>query len=405
MPGMEVLSVSDLTRCIRGVIESEDLFYDVWVRGEISNLVKHSSGHVYFSMKDETALIRGVMWSNSARNLSFGLSNGMRVLARGRVSVYEKQGQYQLSVSEIMPDGVGALYTALEQLKAKLQSEGIFDPTNKRAIPAFPQKIAIITSRTAAALRDMVSIARRRMPSADLLLVPALMQGAGSESSVVDALNLAGALDSIDVIVLGRGGGSIEDLWTFNSEAVVRAIYSCPIPIVSAIGHETDFTLADMVADLRAPTPSAAMELILPDRDELLERLQSTEESLVGSIRSIISRKQAELDLILRSQAFRYPERMLQGKCQSLDMITEHLVRSFDAKVAACENRLAKASASLQTLSPLSILARGYGVVRRVSDASVIKTASSVSAGDSIEVLLSDGRLVAEIKDIKEGWV
>jgi len=400
----QVLSVGELTRCIRGVLEAEDLFRDVWVRGEISNLTRHSSGHVYFCLKDESALIRCVIWSSNAGSIRSQVADGMCVMVRGRVSLYEKQGQYQLVLSDVRPDGAGALYVAYEQLKARLQAEGLFDEAHKKAIPRFPRKIAIITSPTAAALRDMVTIAGRRMPGVRLLLVPAVVQGDDSESSIVEALRLADTLPDVDVIVLGRGGGSIEDLWSFNSEAVVRAIYACSTPVVCAVGHETDYTLSDFAADLRAPTPSAAMELIVPDRAELAGRVAAMLGAIGASVAAALSRKRAALDLLLSSPSLRYPERMLQDRWQLLDLLDERLEADFRRIVSRCGSKLGEAAARLESLNPLGVLARGYGIVKRASDGLIVKHVCDVRPGEVTETLVSDGTLMSEVTKVKEGW-
>lgn len=404
MSGMQVISVNELTRCIRGVIEAEDLFADVWVRGEISNLTKHSSGHIYFSLKDENALVRCVVWNNIARSIRYSLTEGMSVIANGRLTVYEKQGQYQLVLKEVTPDGIGALYLGYEQLKAKLQAEGLFDEARKKPMPAFPREIAIVTSPTAAALRDMVTIARRRMPTINLLLVPTLMQGADSEKSVIESLHIADGVDA-DVIILGRGGGSVEDLWTFNAEGVVRALSMCRTPVVSAIGHETDYTLCDFAADLRAPTPSAAVELVIPDREELNARIQAVTDAITSSVASKLADRQANLDLLINSSAFKYPEQMIHNRRQSLDSIVESLGNVFRETVSNRENGLGVLSASLQSLSPLGVLARGYGIVRRAEDGIVVRRLSDVAIGQTIETLISDGKVLSEVKDVQEGWI
>lgn len=399
-----ILTVSDLTKCIRGTIEAEELFRDIWVRGEISNLTKHSSGHVYFSLKDGGALIRCVIWKGSSRSTKFDLREGMGIVARGRVTLYEKQGQYQLSISEVTPDGVGALYVALEQLKAKLQAEGVFDGTHKKSIPPFPRKIAIVTSPTAAALRDMVTVARRRMPSVDLLLIPTLMQGEDSEQSIVQSLLLADLESGADVIVLGRGGGSLEDLWSFNAENVVRAIFACDTPVVSAIGHETDYTLSDFVADMRAPTPSAAMELIVPDHSDLQGRLDNSLTGMAASLQSMLAQKQSNLELLLQSPSLKYPERMLQNRWQELDALEDRLQSTLRLATSRCESRLAELSARLDSLSPLAVLGRGYSITRRTNDRTVVKRTGDTLVGDEIEILVSDGRLISKITDTREGW-
>jgi exodeoxyribonuclease VII large subunit len=397
------LSVSDLTRCIRAVIEAEDLFADVWVRGEVSNLTKHSSGHVYFSLKDQNALIRAVIWASAARSSRFDLAEGMSVIARGRVTLYEKQGQYQLSIQEVVPDGAGALFAALEQLKARLSAEGLFDNACKCRMPDFPRRIAIVTSPTAAALRDMVTIARRRMPSIDLLLIPTLMQGAEAEASVVESLRLADGLAGVDLIVLGRGGGSIEDLWTFNTESVVRAICACEKPVVSAIGHETDFTLSDMAADLRAPTPSAAMELVVPDAGDIVDRLHGFQEELYRSARGILERGWSRLDTCTNYACFKYPDRMIQDSRQSLDLLDARLNHGFSVKLSECREALGRVAAGLEGLSPLGVLARGYSILRRTADGTVVKSVSGVKAEDEIEALVADGTIRAVVKGIRHG--
>lgn len=398
-----IISVADLTRVIRLVIENEDLFQNVWVRGEISNFSRHSSGHIYFSLKDESALIRCVIWNNQSNACKFELGDGMRVIAHGRVTVYEKGGQYQLVVKEILPDGVGSLYAAFEQLKEKLRAEGLFNVSAKKPLPTLPRRIAIITSPTSAALRDMVTIARRRMPCVDLLVIPTLMQGDGAESSVIQSLQLADAMPDIDIIVVGRGGGSIEDLWTFNTEAVVRAIAECDTPVVSAIGHETDYTLADMVADLRAPTPSAAMELILQNREDMLLRVQMLRAKLIEFTSDYIERKRDSLNTLCGARCIRFPYEILADRFQSLDILRGGLERYFEGILSRSEARLGEVSAKLHTLSPLAVLARGYAIVRRPIDGSVVRYVGDISVSEVIETLLSDGSILSEVKAIREG--
>ncbi|MDH7481568.1 MAG: exodeoxyribonuclease VII large subunit [Armatimonadota bacterium] len=400
--GMSILTVTELTRCIRAVIEAEDLFADVWVRGEVSNLKEHTSGHIYFSLKDENALIRCVIWRNSTSGMQFNLADGMSVILHGRVTVYEKQGQYELVVSEVTPDGIGALFTAYEQLKARLQAEGLFDKSRKKQLPEFPRRIALITSPTGAALQDMLTIAVRRLPCINIILIPTLMQGEDSQASVVDSLKLAESIPDVDVIIIGRGGGSIEDLWTFNSESVVRAICACQKPVVSAIGHETDFTLADFAADLRAPTPSAAAELVVPDKDEILSRISTLSDAMKSAITALIMNKKACFNMMMKSRVFAHPEVLVQERWQALDTLTMRLANSLDRQISNCSARLGEVTAKLHALSPLQVLSRGYAIVRH--DGQLVKKISDVEVGDSTETLISDGRLVSEIKEIKEGW-
>ena len=399
---LQVLSVGQLTRLIRGVIEAEDLFSEVWVRGEVSNVTRHASGHLYFCLKDEAAVLRCVMW-NGARSGRFRMEEGMRVLVCGRVTVYEKGGQYQLVATEITPDGIGELYVAFEQLKARLAEEGLFDEGRKRAIPAFPRTIAIVTSRTAAALRDMVTVARRRMPSVNLLLIPTLMQGDGSEESIVESLRRAEAIAEVDVIVIGRGGGSIEDLWSFNTESVTRAISACAKPVVSAVGHETDYTLADMVADLRAPTPSASMELIVPAREQVAARIGHALNLASASVSALVAGKRNDFDRLRAAPVLSHPERWIQDRWQALDAGEIRLRASFERVVSASGARFGELAGKLDGLSPLAVLARGYAVIRR-ADGTVIRRAADARPGETVETLLADGAIVSQVNDIRKGW-
>jgi exodeoxyribonuclease VII large subunit len=402
--GREIVSVSDLTRCIRLVIESEEIFQNVWVRGEISNLTKHSSGHIYFCLKDEFALIRCVIWNNQRPyTVRFELDDGMSVIVHGRVTVYEKGGQYQLVVTDILPGGVGTLYAALERLKERLRAEGLFETSRKIPIPKYPKKIAIITSPTGAALRDMVTIARRRMPSVDLLVIPTLMQGDGSEVSVVQSLQLADNIDDVDVIVVGRGGGSIEDLWTFNTESVVRAIAECTTPVVSAIGHETDYTLSDMAADLRAPTPSAAMELILPDKTDLTRRIDSMCKSLIDCANAFIEHRRKALEMLCSSRCMRFPYELIESRFQTLDIASERLGRNFQMMVSGLEAKLLEVAAKLDSLSPIAVLSRGYAIVRQPDEGTIISNISEVALSQTVETMLSNGSFLSEVKEIREG--
>lgn len=399
-----VLSVRQLSACIRAMFDTEEAMQNVWVRGEVSNLNRHSSGHIYFSLKDESAAIRCVIWSNVAKNGRFEISDGMKIIVRGRVTVYERQGYYQITVNEVTPDGVGALYVAYEQLKARLQAEGLFEDERKIAIPRFSSKVAVVTSRTAAALRDIVTIAARRWPTASIILVPSLMQGDGAEDAVVEAIRTADALPDVDVVIVARGGGSIEDLWTFNTESVARAIAAAEKPVVSAIGHETDYTLADFVADLRAPTPSAAAELVFPDSKEVLGKIAHLRDAMTDALRQYVVDRRSRLEAALRSRCFAHPEDLLRDDWQTVDAFSMRISSSAKEFVTQCENRLGKAAARLDALSPLRVLARGYAVVRRLDDGRVVHEASNVAAGDVIETLLSNGRLISEVKETHERW-
>ncbi|MHB0999378.1 MAG: exodeoxyribonuclease VII large subunit [Armatimonadota bacterium] len=403
MSGLQVITVNELTRCIKYVFEAEDLFRDVWVQGEVSNLTRHSSGHIYFSLKDASALIRCVIWSSTAKSIKHNIKEGMSLIVHGKISLYERQGQYQLSLDSVMPNGIGDLYVEYEQLKSRLQEEGLFDQQYKKPLPAFPLSIAMITSPTGAVIEDMVSIARRRMPSANLLLIPALVQGTDAPASIVESLRLADTHPGIDVIIMGRGGGSIEDLWAFNSESVVRAVFSCRTPVVSAVGHETDYTLADFAADLRAPTPSAAMEQVLPDKESLVARIKSLEDSISSSVINTINRRKSNLDMLANSSCLKFPEKLIQNRWQTLDLLQAQMMSGYRNILSHSEGRLGELSASLNSLSPLNVLGRGYGVLRKI-DGSVIRSISNTSVGEITETLVPDGVIISEVKKIKEGW-
>lgn len=401
--GFEVVSVSELTRCIRYALEADNLFGDIWVQGEVSNLTRHTNGHIYFSLKDESALLRCVIWAGNTRSIKHEIKAGSSLIVHGRISLYDKQGQYQLTIDKVMGNGVGDLYEAFEKLKKKLQDEGLFDEAHKKPLPEFPRKIAMITSSTGAVIEDMVCIARRRMPSVDLLLIPTLVQGDAAPAAIVKSIRIADECSGADVIIVGRGGGSLEDLWGFNDESVVRAVYNCNTPIVSAVGHQTDFTLADFAADLRAPTPSAAMELVLSDRSEVCSRIENMEDIIISSMRSIISGRRMELDGIMRSTHLKSPERMIQERWQTLDILQERMGHLYGKKLSSCEGKLGELSGRLNSLSPLSVLSRGYSVLRR-GDGTVIRSVKDVINGECTHTLISDGTLISKIIDTKEGW-
>ncbi|MHB1458351.1 MAG: exodeoxyribonuclease VII large subunit [Armatimonadota bacterium] len=401
--GFQVISVSELTRCIRLTLEADNLFSDLWVQGEVSNLTRHANGHIYFSLKDDAALLRCVIWAGNTRSIKHEIKSGSSLIVHGQISLYDKQGQYQLTIDKVMSNGVGDLYEAFEKLKKKLQDEGLFDEAHKKPLPEFPRKIAMITSPTGAVIQDMVCIARRRMPSVNLLLIPTLVQGDAAPAAIVKSIRTADECSGADVIIVGRGGGSLEDLWGFNDESVVRAIYDCNTPIVSAVGHQTDFTLADFAADLRAPTPSAAMELVLQDRDEVCGRIGNMADILASSMRSIIAGRRMELDGIMRSTQLRFPERMIQERWQTLDILQERMGDRYRKQLSSSEGRLGALSGRLISLSPLNVLSRGYSVLRR-GDGTVIRSVNDVINGECTHTLISDGTLISKVIDTKEGW-
>ena len=391
----EPSSVSELNQYIKGCLESDPRLSRVYIRGEISNFTRHSSGHLYFSIKDEESQIRAVMFRSAAQSLRFLPEDGMKVLVSGSVSLYVKGGSYQLYVSSLSPDGLGALYLAYERLKQKLETEGLFSEERKRPLPSYPEKIGVITSPTGAAVRDILNITGRRYPLADIVLYPALVQGEGAPRSLLCGLEYFSKTD-VDLLIIGRGGGSIEDLWAFNNEDVARRIAEMPMPVISAVGHETDFTICDFVADLRAPTPSAAAELAVPDIRELYLYLDGVHSRLQNALSHPIKRKKERL-LALRERLFLLSDgRLLDGKRQVLLRLHERLK-------AACQMDFIKRRASisvmaekLETLSPLRVLGRGYCVAHTA--AGVVSSVDAVSVEDSLSLSLLDGELFAVVK-------
>ncbi|MFO7172629.1 MAG: exodeoxyribonuclease VII large subunit [Bacillota bacterium] len=400
MPGERpVLSVRALTLYIKEQLESDALLEDLWVRGEISNWKRHTSGHCYFTLKDEYAQIRCVMFRSQAMRLPFEPEHGMEVIARGRIGVYERDGLYQLYVQEMEPAGRGALHLAFEQLKAKLQAEGLFDPARKRPLPRLPRIVGLVTSPTGAAIRDLITVARRRFPNVNLLLAPALVQGEEAPRSLIAALQALSRVPGVDVIIIGRGGGSMEELWAFNDEGLARAIAACPVPVVSAVGHETDFTIADFVADLRAPTPSAAAELVVPAKSELRAQIRSAEERLVAAVRLHLRRQRARLEAWASRPVLRRPlDRVLQGR-QRLDELSRRLVAAAGARVERGRSRLAELAGRLDALSPLGVLARGYAIVQDEAGR-LVRAAADLAPGDRIRVRLHRGRVDARVEGV-----
>ncbi len=395
-----IFSVSDLNEYIKNIFENNRTLSSVTVRGEISNFVNHRSGHLYFSLKDTDGQIRAVMFRSRAQTLKFMPESGMKVIVHGSVTVYPRDGSYQIYVSGMQPDGIGALYLAYEQMKERLEKEGLFDEDHKKPIPRFPRRIGVITSPTGAAVRDIINVTGRRYPNADLFLYPALVQGEGAEESLVRALDYLDKSRLCDVIILGRGGGSIEDLWAFNSEILARRVFESETPVISAVGHETDFTICDFVADLRAPTPSAAAELAVPDKRELMLRLDSYDERLSLALVRRLNRAKEQLD---------YLKTLLDT--YSLDGVIntrrELLLRSYEKVKLLITSQLERSKSILKVnagkanaMSPLSILSRGYSIAE--IDGAVVKSTSDVKIDDSIRLILSDGELMAEVRDIKK---
>ncbi|MCD8055100.1 MAG: exodeoxyribonuclease VII large subunit [Clostridiales bacterium] len=392
------LTVSEANECIKAYFELNPAFADIYIKGEISNFTNHRTGHFYFTLKDEKSNLKAVMFRSSAQKMKFLPENGMKVIAHGRIDAFVRDGQYQLYADSMEPDGVGSLYIAFEQLKRKLGAEGLFNPERKRPLPKIPTRVGIITSPTGAAVRDIINISRRRFPLAKLLLYPSLVQGADAPQNLIEGLRFFASSGSADVIIIGRGGGSIEDLWAFNDEGVARAIAGCPIPVISAVGHETDFTIADFVADVRAPTPSAAAELALPDQNELARKLHNvtTHNSLVLS--RILEIKRRELSALSQRRCLMNPEYLTDERKMTVMLLTDKLASAMERAGDTDRHRVANLASKLDALSPLAVLSRGYFAVYD-KDGCVIKSVDETNIGDNVTLRASDGELTAVVTD------
>lgn len=394
----QTFSVSQITGQIKKSLEEG--FSSLWIKGEISNLTKHGSGHWYFSLKDSGAQLGAVMFRRQNQQVRFDPTHGMEVTAHGRISVYPPQGRYQLIVDQLLPAGQGDLHLAFEALKEKLSGEGLFAPDLKKKLPQYPSKIGIVTSLTGAAIQDMINILTRRFPQTDLLLLPVKVQGEGAAEEIAQAIDVLNDRNDVQVLIIGRGGGSLEDLWAFNEEVVARAISRSTIPIVSAVGHETDITISDFAADLRAPTPSAAAELVVPERQELILQLQNTAGRLQKDILFKVQKHEDRLKAITRSYALRRPELIMNELSQHLDMLGDRAARSTKEKANALGTALENLSHRVEALNPLAILKRGYSVVSN-SKGQVVRTAEQVKIGDRLNIRLSDGELETDVQNLK----
>ena len=394
------LTVGELNRYVKMLMDNDALLSAVSVRGEISNLKYHSSGHLYFTLKDGEAEISAVMFRSAAINLKMVARDGMQVVAFGRVSVYEKGGKCQLYVSAMLDNGIGALQLEYERLKKQLEAEGLFDNDKKRPLPKFPKCIGIITSPTGAAVRDMINVTGRRWPSAKILLYPALVQGEQAPASLCAGLDLLNATEECDVIIIGRGGGSIEDLWAFNDERVVRRVAASEAPIISAVGHETDFTLCDFAADLRAPTPSAAAELAVPDRDEMRIRLDELLGRIENASMRIVNFKREKFSSVAKRLELLSPSGRLAVEKKDLERVKVKLNQGIERIVQKRREALSVYSAKLVAINPLAVLSRGYSYTQR--EDTVISSVNQIKSGDVVNIRFADGSASAEIISVNE---
>ncbi|MCA1320590.1 exodeoxyribonuclease VII large subunit [Bacillus tianshenii] len=446
MSDRKYLTVTALTKYIKRKFDVDPHLQDVWLKGEISNFKQHSRGHMYFTLKDQNARLQVVMFAGQNRSLAFKPEEGMKVLVRGELTVYEANGSYQMYIKEMQPDGVGSLYLAYEELKKKLSGEGLFSTEYKKPLPKYPKTVGVITSPTGAAVRDIITTLKRRYPLTKIVVIPALVQGNNAAPSIVKAIRQAHQIGGMDVLIVGRGGGSIEELWAFNEEIVAREIFASKIPIISAVGHETDFTIADFVADMRAPTPTAAAELAVPHINELMERLSDRKFRLHRASNKLMQGYKDRLTALQKSYAFRFPKNLYVQKEQELDrmmddletamkrlvekkrdkqlqvssllernhprkqiesemnslkqqtkMLTQYMQQALQKKQWEFKNQLTK----IDGLSPLKIMSRGYSVAY-ASSGEIVKSKDQVKVGDTVKVNLQDGTLDCEVQEIKE---
>lgn len=399
--GKKILSVSQLNHQIRLVFDQ--VFPAVWIEGEISNFKHHTSGHMYFTLKDDKSQISAVFFSGANRGLRFQMKDGLKIIVFGRVSVYEPRGQYQVYVEQVQPKGIGDLQLAFNQLKEKLQQEGLFDPAHKKAIPKFPAVVGVITSPTGAAIQDILNVIKRRFSGTQVLIYPVQVQGAEAAGQVAEAIRDMNRMKEAEVLIVGRGGGSMEDLWAFNEEVVARAVFASEIPIISAVGHEIDWTICDFVADLRAPTPSAAAELVVQSSLELEKRLGDFCSRMENGMRGLLEHLKKDLTRIQSSYAFRQPKLLSEQWSQRLDELLRQMQNYLQSFLESRRHQLAAAAGKLQALSPLAILGRGYSITQGIQG-NVLKSVRGIKAGQNIVTRLADGVVESQVikTDLRE---
>jgi len=397
----DAVTVSQLNRYVNSVLESDPLLSGLFVKGEISSFKRYPSGHLYFNLKDDKATVSCVMFKSSAQMLGFDPHDGQKVFLYAKASIYDRDGKFQLYVNTMKQDGFGELFLAFEKLKEKLQEEGLFELSHKREIPYLPNTIGVVTSSSGAVLRDIINVLGRRFPDFKMVLVPVQVQGSTAAISIVQAIEELNRREDIDVIIVGRGGGSIEDLWCFNEEIVARAVYASKIPVISAVGHETDFTICDFVADLRAPTPSAAAELAMPIKSELLRQIQQQNFKLSKQLENKLEYSKLKLQHVKGHRIFAHPESLYDSKKEEIDFLTEsmnqNISRLFKQKQTGLSNMLFR----LDGLSPLKVLQRGYGVPQNLQTRSIIRSVKDVEIGDKIALRIVDGELGCTVSSIE----
>lgn len=392
---MAVHSVSDVNRYLKDLLAREPLLQGISVRGEISNFKQYPSGHCYFTLKDTNSALKCVMFRSRAQYLRFLPQNGMQVVAGGSIAVYERDGVYQLYVDNLIPEGTGDLALAFEQLKEKLAAEGLFAPARKQPLPAFPKKIGVVTSSAGAVLRDIYRVSKRRWPGIQLVLYPVQVQGEGAAEQIARGIDFFAEEYAVDVIIAGRGGGSMEDLWAFNEEPVVRAIAACPVPLISAVGHETDFTLADFAADMRAATPSQAAELAVPDRSEAMRQVENLTGQLTRQVQRELALRRQRLEGLLNSRVMREPQSMLAERRQRLDFLLAGLQRTAKAELQGKQHKLGLILNRLAAINPVAVMGRGYGIVTKQDK--LVSSIQTVEIDDELQLTFTDGHVQAKV--------
>ncbi|MFH0992298.1 MAG: exodeoxyribonuclease VII large subunit [bacterium] len=387
-------TITEITQKIK--LSLEQNFQRVWLQGEISNFKRHTSGHLYFTLKDEGAQISAVMWRSRIQNLSMNPADGMKVIARGAITVYPPRGNYQIDVDQLQPLGIGELQQAFERLKQKLASEGLFDEAHKKPLPEYPERIGIITSPTGAAIKDILSVLSRRFPSLEILFTPVLVQGSGAAEEIASAIRAMNEYGNVDVLIVGRGGGSLEDLWAFNEEIVAREIFASKIPVVSAVGHEIDFSIADFVADLRAPTPSAAAELVVKDRRELIEVIGNICYTLRDNLTHRIDTLRNRIQSIVSSYSFNRPKDLLHQSMQRLDELDRSMALSMIRMLNDAQQRSRHLQARLGSVNPDDVLKRGYTIIRK--EGRVVSSVRRVTGGDDVQIQFHDGTVLTKVQ-------
>lgn len=386
-----VYTVSDINRYLKNIISRDILLSGLMVRGEISNYKNHYSGHMYFTLKDESSLIKCVMFRTHNCQLKFMPENGMRVIVGGYISVFERDGQYQLYAESMQPDGVGALHMAFEQLKQKLEKEGLFDRRLKKTLPRLPRYVGVVTSSTGSVIKDIINVMGRRYPNINIKVYPVAVQGEGAAKQISKAIDRFNELKCVDVIILARGGGSLEELWAFNEEVVARSIFKSHIPVVSAVGHETDYTIADFVADERAPTPSAAAEIVAPDKESLKNELNNLVYRLAKSLNHNLIIQRNRLSRVTESTAFKQPYDRVYQERMRIDIYQKNLIRALQVNFSSYKSRFEVLAGKLDALSPLKIMSRGYSVVKNKENGKIVKSINDVYKGADLEINLMDG--------------